>query len=251
MSGVALVTGGAKRIGLAITQALAREGFAVAIHVHDSQAEGERLAGDIRAGGGRACVVAGELSDPAVPARLVAEAVAALGPLTLLVNNASLFEPDGIGALDVGLWERHFAINLRAPVLLVDAFAAQMPVHGEGAVVNIVDQRVLRPVPHFLSYGLSKSALADATVTLAQALAPRIRVNAVGPGPTLANTRQAAEDFAKQAGAIPLGRAVQPDEIAEAVIYLARARSVTGQMIAVDGGQHLAWQTPDVVGIKE
>lgn len=250
MSGVALVTGGSKRIGLAISRRLAAEGFSVAIHVGGSLADGEALAGEIIASGGRACVLAGDLADPDVPKRLVADARAQLGSVTLLVNNASVFEPDGIGEINPALWDLHFAVNLRGPVLLIDAFAAQVVDDG-ASVVNIVDQRVLRPVPHFLSYGLSKAGLASATVTLAQALAPRIRVNAVGPGPTLANSRQGAEDFAKQAGAVLLQRAVLPEEIAEAVLYLARARSVTGQMIAVDGGQHLAWQTPDVVGIKE
>jgi NAD(P)-dependent dehydrogenase (short-subunit alcohol dehydrogenase family) len=247
----ALVTGGARRIGRAIVEALAGAGYAVAVHHGRSRDEAEHLAGNIVARGGRAAAVAADLSDPQAVAALVPAAVAAIGPLTLLVNSASLFERDEMGALDRALFDRHLAVNLAAPVFLADAFARQLPERAEGAIVNILDQRVFRLTPHFLSYTLSKTALWTATQTMAQALAPRIRVNAVGPGPTLANERQSAADFAKQAAAIPLARAVAPEDIADAVIYLARARSVTGQMIAVDGGQHLAWRTPDVDGIVE
>jgi NAD(P)-dependent dehydrogenase (short-subunit alcohol dehydrogenase family) len=176
----------------------------------------------------------------------VAGATAALGPLTLLVNNASLFEDDRAESFDLDLFDRHMAINLRAPLQLARDFAAQVPAHQEAAIINIIDQRVWRLNPLFFSYTLSKSALWSATQTMAQAFAPRIRVNAVGPGPTLANHMQGADTFAREALATPLARAIDPTEIANAVCFLAQARGVTGQMIAVDGGQHLAWKTPDV-----
>ena len=199
----------------------------------------------------RAAIVTGDLADPAAVDRLVPQARAALGPVTLLVNNASVFLPDDVRGLDPAVWEHHFAVNLRAPVFLAGAFAAQVPPEGEGAVVNILDQRVWKLTPQFFSYTLAKAALRTATITMAQALAPRVRVNAVGPGPTLMSARQDPEAFARQTAALPLGTGPTPEDIAEAVLMLAEARTVTGQMIAPDGGQHLAWQTPDVVGVSE
>lgn len=251
MKQTALVTGGARRIGRRIVERLGQEGYAVAIHCNRSTGEAEVAAARIRSAGGKAAVVEADLADPAAIGGLVNAAVEALGPLTLLVNNASIFEADELTSLSHDGWERHFAINLRAPAFLARDFARQLPDGIEGCIVNIVDQRVWKPTPQFFSYTLTKAALFAATRTMAQALAPRIRVNAVGPGPTLANERQADEDFDKQSRAVLLGHGGTPDEIAEAVLYLARARSVTGQMIAVDGGQHLAWETPDVVGIRE
>ncbi len=251
MDKIALVTGGARRIGRSIVLKLAAEGYSVAIHCHNSLTEAEELATRIAGSGGRATVVRANLREPREVARIVPEAVRALGPLTLLVNNASLFEPDELLTLEDESWDRHFAANLRAPVFLARDFARQLPQDREGSIVNIIDQRVWKPTPHFFSYGLTKAALFSATQTMAQALAPRIRVNAVGPGPTLTGERQSEEDFARQSASVLLGHGGTPAEIAEAVLYLARARSVTGQMIAVDGGQHLAWETPDVVGIKE
>ncbi|MFC4172261.1 SDR family oxidoreductase [Microvirga sp. GCM10011540] len=251
MMQTALVTGAARRIGHRIVERLAREGYAVAIHCNRSTWEAEDLAARIRSDGGSAAVVRADLADSVAVGRLVDDAARALGPLTLLVNNASEFEPDEVGSLTHARWDRHFAVNLRAPAFLAQDFARQLPADRDGCIVNIVDQRVWKPTPQFFSYTLTKAALFTATQTMAQALAPRIRVNAVGPGPTLANERQEDEDFAKQSRAVLLGRGSAPDEIADAVLYLARARSVTGQMIAVDGGQHLAWETPDVAGIRE
>jgi NAD(P)-dependent dehydrogenase (short-subunit alcohol dehydrogenase family) len=240
----ALVTGGARRIGRAIVLALARAGHAVAIHVRRAGPEAQALAAEIAGAGGRAAVVTADLTDHDEVAALVPHAAAAIGPLTLLVNNASAFEADEIGTLDRARFDRHFAINLRAPVFLAEAFAAQAP--DGSAIVNILDQRVLRPTPHFLSYGLSKSALHAATTTLAQALAPRLRVNAVAPGPTLPNPRQDADAFARYAGAMPLGHGPSPEEIAEAVLFLARAGNITGVTLPVDGGQHIGWRgTPE------
>lgn len=247
----ALVTGGARRIGRAIVERLAREGFAVAIHYGRSRREAEALAAGIVARGGRACAVQGDLSDADAVARLAPEAASRLGPLTLLVNNASEFEPDEIETLTQERWDRHFAVNLRAPAFLARDFAAQLPDGESGLIVNLLDQRVWKTTPHFFSYQLTKSALLTATRTMAQALAPRIRVNAIGPGPTLTNVRQGDEDFRKQEEATPLRRGASPEEIAEAVVFFERMGAVTGQMIALDGGQHLAWETPDVVGIRE
>jgi NAD(P)-dependent dehydrogenase (short-subunit alcohol dehydrogenase family) len=247
----ALVTGGARRIGRAIVERLASAGYAVAIHCHRSDHEAHALKRALQAKGARAEVVAADLADGAALAALVRGARTALGPLTLLVNNASAFEPDDIHSLDEALWERHFRINLRAPVFLARDFAKQVREGGEGAIVNVVDQRVWKPTPQFFSYTLSKSALFTATLTMAQAFAPRIRVNAVGPGPTLASSRQRQDDFARQGASVPLGHGPRPEEIAEAVLFLANAKSVTGQMLAVDGGQHLAWETPDVLAAAE
>lgn len=247
-----LVTGGAQRIGRSIVERLAREGYGVAIHCRRSADVAEEIAARIRSAGGRAAVVQADLADAAAVERLVDDAARGLGsPLTLLVNNASEFEPDEVTTLSQERWDRHFAVNLRAPAFLARDFARQLPRDAEGSIVNIVDQRVWKLTPQFFSYTLTKAALFSATQTMAQALAPRIRVNAIGPGPTLANERQGDEDFNKQASAVLLGHGGTPEEIADAVVYLANARSVTGQMIAVDGGQHLAWETPDVVGIKE
>jgi NAD(P)-dependent dehydrogenase (short-subunit alcohol dehydrogenase family) len=251
MAGVALVTGGAKRIGRSIVQRLASEGYSIAIHCNRSVADAEALARDIRAHGGAATVVVADLSDAAAVERLIPDARQALGPLTLLVNNASAFEPDEAQTLTLARWEHHFAVNLRSPAFLARDFARQLPEGAAGCIVNVVDQRVWKLTPQFFSYTLTKAALFTATQTLAQALAPRIRVNAVGPGPTLVGARQEEADFAKQSAAVLLGRGGTADEIAEAVLYLAKARSVTGQMIAVDGGQHLAWETADVVGFAE
>ncbi len=253
MERAVLVTGAAKRIGRAIALALAGEGYAVAVHYGRSREAADALVAETEAMGGRACAVQGDLADARDVARLVPEAASRLGlPLTMLVNNASQFEPDDLIDLDPAQWERHFAINLRAPAFLVRDFARQCPEGVDGLVVNLLDQRVWKPTPHFFSYQLTKSALWTATQTMAQALAPRgIRVNAIGPGPTISNTRQGDADFRKQTEATPLKRGATPEEIAKSVVFLAATPAMTGQMLALDGGQHLAWETPDVVGIRE
>jgi NAD(P)-dependent dehydrogenase (short-subunit alcohol dehydrogenase family) len=244
----ALVTGAARRIGRTIALALHEAGYAVAIHTQQSRGDADALRDEIGRKGGRAAVVMADLADHAAVARLVPEAREAVGPLTLLVNNASSFERDDIGALDVVRFDRQLAVNLRAPIFLAEAFAAQALENA--SIVNILDQRVLKPTPQFVSYTLSKSALHSATRMLAQALAPKVRVNAVAPGPTWQSARQTAEDFARQAAAVPLQRESSPHDVAAAVVYLSGARSVTGVTIAVDGGQHLAWQTPDASGVE-
>jgi NAD(P)-dependent dehydrogenase (short-subunit alcohol dehydrogenase family) len=247
----ALVTGAARRIGAAIARDLAAHGWHVALHANTSVVEAEAVAAEIRGRGGDATVVAGDLSDLAALAPLIDAAVAAIGPIGLLVNNASEFEPDEIGALDPARFERHLRVDLVSPCLLADLWAARLPAEMGGQVINVVDQRVLRPTPKFFSYTLAKSALWTATRTMAQALAPRIRVNALGPGPSFRNTRQSDDDFARQSAAVPLGHGPEPAEFGRAVRFLADMPSVTGQMICLDGGQHLAWETPDVVGVGE
>ncbi|MBS9478604.1 SDR family oxidoreductase [Ancylobacter radicis] len=242
---VALVTGGGVRIGRAISLAMAGAGYDIAVHARLAKPAVEATLAEIRGLGARAALVTGDLAEMTAVEALIPEATAALGAPSLLVNNASEFHPDALGSLEPGIWERHMACNLRAPVFLTQAFAAALPEGVAGAVVNIIDQRVWKPTPAYLSYAIAKNGLWAATRMLAQALAPRIRVNAVGPGPTLANDRQDGEAFAYQSRAVLLGRGPTPEEIAGAVLYLARAASITGQMIAVDGGQHLAWQTPD------
>ncbi len=239
----ALVTGGALRIGRAIVLALARAGYAVAIHANKSLADAEALRDDIARGGGQAGVVAADLADHDAVMGLMPAAAAAVGPLTLLVNNASAFEPDEVGSLDRERFDRQLAINLRAPVFLAQAFAAQAP--AGGSIVNVLDQRVYRPGPGFFSYGLSKSALYVATTTLAQGLAPHVRVNAVAPGPTLANVWHGDDVFKRRTAAMPLGHGPAPEEVADAVLFLAQAKNITGETIAVDGGQHIVWNRED------
>ncbi|KAF0118888.1 MAG: short-chain dehydrogenase/reductase SDR [Xanthobacteraceae bacterium] len=248
--GTALVTGGARRIGRAIVEALADAGYAVAIHAHRSGTEAEALAAAIAGRGGRATVVSADLAEPAEVDALVAASARALGaPLTLLVNNASEFVEDHLGSLTREVWNRQFRVNIQTPSMLAQDFAAQAP--AGSSIVNITDQRVFKPTPHFYSYALTKVALTAATVAMAQALAPRIRVNAVAPGPSLQGVRQGLEDFARQQAATLTGGGSPPSAIAEAVLYLARATAVTGVTLPVDGGQHLMWQTPDVVGVSE
>ncbi len=239
----ALITGGGRRIGAAIALALSRAGYAVVLHANRSRGDAEALAAKIEKSGGKAVVILADLADAKAVGGLI-PAAAAFAPLTLLVNNASVFEEDEIGTLDRADFEATMAINLTAPLFLAQAFAAQAKTGSDASIVNIVDQRVLRPTPKFFSYTMSKSALHAATVTLAQALAP-LRVNAVAPGPVLPSPRQTEAQFTEQAAAVPLGRGPSPEDIAAAVVYLAAATSVTGVTLPVDGGQHLAWRTAD------
>jgi len=239
-----LVTGAAKRLGRAIALHLAGAGWNVAIHYHGSATEAEEVADAARGSGVKAATFKANLSREEETAGLIGRAAAELGPLTALVNSASIFENDDWQSASRASWDAHMETNLRAPFLLSQTFARQVP--GKGAIVNIVDQRVLKPTPQFISYSLSKAGLHWITTTLAQALGPNIRVNAIGPGPTMRNARQSEEDFARQRDATVLKRGAEPDDVAKAVQYLLEADAVTGQMLAVDGGQHLIWQTPDV-----
>ena len=242
--GVALVTGGARRIGRAVCLKLASAGFDVAIHHHASGDEAEALAAKIADLGRRAIALKADLRDETAVRALVPQAASALGLVTALVNNASVFEDDRVGGLSRESWDRHIETNLRAPIVLAEAFAGQ---GGEGVIVNLLDQKVLKPDPRFFSYSLSRNGLWWATRTLAQALAPRIRVNGVGPGPTLPSIHQTQAEFDAEAAGTLLQRSGDPEAVADAVLWLIDATLVTGQMIAVDGGQHLAWRTPDIV----
>jgi NAD(P)-dependent dehydrogenase (short-subunit alcohol dehydrogenase family) len=235
----ALVTGGAHRIGRAIALALADAGFSVAVHRHGSAAD--ETAAEIRARGVAATVLVADLADEAAVERLVPDATAALGPLGVLVNNASVFNRDSWNDATRANWDVHMETNLRAPFVLMQRFAAALPAAAEGLVVNMLDQRVWSLTPHFVTYTVSKAALWTLTQTMALALAPRIRVNGIGPGPALPSTRQTAEQFARQSASVPLGHGTSPDEVARAVLALLAMPSVTGQMLALDGGQHLQW----------
>jgi NAD(P)-dependent dehydrogenase (short-subunit alcohol dehydrogenase family) len=242
--GWALVTGGARRIGQALALEAAESGHDVIIHARD-EGSAQDTVERVRAFGRRAAIITADLADAGACEGLIARAP---GPISLLVNCASMFEDDRIETLDRDRFDETLAINLRAPLLLARGFATALAPDARGLIVNILDQRVWRLNPQFFSYTLSKAALWNATQTLAQALAPRIRVNAIGPGPTIASKHQSPETFAAEAAAVPLGAGAAPAEIGAALRYLIEATSVTGQMIAVDGGQHLAWRTPDVVG---
>lgn len=248
---VALVTGGARRIGAIIVRDLAEAGFSVAIHCNSSRTEADALAQELTDAGKRVCVVQADLSDMDAVAGLVPAVAAELGSLGLLVNNASIFDDDAADNFDWETWDKHFDVHLKAPVLLGQKLVAGLPEEASGLIVNIIDQRVWRPTPRFFSYTLSKSALWTATRTMAQSFAPRVRVNAIGPGPTLMNQRQDPVDFQQQVDALLLKRGPELSEFAQTIRFLWEARSVTGQMIALDGGQHLAWKTPDVYGVVE
>ena len=234
----ALVTGGAQRVGEAIVRALAAAGFRVAIHYNTSQTRAEALAAEL----GQATPLQADLADEAATAALIPRATAALGPIGILVNNASVFERDEWNDATRTSWDRHLEPNLRAPFTLMQAMAAALPATAQGAIVNLLDQRVWSLTPHFVSYTVSKAALWSLTQQMALALAPKgIRVNAIGPGPALPSTRQTPEQFARQSASVPLRHGTSPDEIARAVLALLALPSVTGQMLALDGGQHLQW----------
>jgi NAD(P)-dependent dehydrogenase (short-subunit alcohol dehydrogenase family) len=247
----ALITGAAKRIGRQLALDLADAGYSIAVHCNASLHEAEEVAALIRAKGRRAIVVQGDLSRIETPELITAAAVAALGPLDLLINNASIFEPDEAESISPESWAQHQDTNLRAPIMLAQAFAKQLPRDEHGNVINIIDQRVLKLNPRFFSYTLSKTGLWTATRTLAQALAPRIRVNAIGPGPALPSARMDQAEFDKQAGLTLLGRGTSPQEISAVTRFILSQPALTGQMIALDGGQHLVWQTPDITEVNE
>ena len=242
---VALVTGGARRLGRAIAVKLAAEGWDVAVHCHKSTAEAETVAAEIRKLGRRAAVVQADLGREAEVEALIPQVSNALGPITCLVNNASVFEMDKVDTATRESWDKHIETTLRAPVVLSQAFARQLPEGSDGNIVNLLDQRVWKLTPYFLSYTVAKMGLWTLTRTLALALAPRIRVNGIGPGPTLPSPRQSDEQFKAQTAAMPLGHGASAEEIAAGVIYILSSPSMTGQMIALDGGEHLGWQVPN------
>ena len=240
----ALVTGAGKRIGRAIALSLGRAGWAVAVHYRESRPEAEEVAREIVAAGGQAAALRADLTREEQAEALVPQATAALGPLGCLVNSASVFENDEALTVTRDSWDRHLATNLRAPFVLMQAFARQLPAEADGAIINLLDERVWNLTPHFVSYTLSKVGLWTLTQTMALALAPRIRVNGIGPGPALPSPRQSEAQFRRQQELMPLRRGTTPEEIAAAVQFILSAQSMTGQMIALDGGQHLGWAQP-------
>ncbi len=247
----ALVTGAAKRIGRAIVEDLAANGFAVAIHANRSIEAAENFAAELRQKGFRAISLQANLTDAQATNDLLKRASEALGPIDLLVNNASAFHNDSAHHFDAAAWEEHFALHVRAPSILAAAFAEQLPASDAGLIVNVIDQRVWALNPGFYSYTLSKAALWTATQTMAQSFAPRIRVNALGPGPTVRSARQSEEDFQAQVAGLIMKAGPGFGEFGRTIRFLYDTPSITGQMIALDGGQHLAWQTPDVAEITE
>ena len=246
-----LITGAARRIGRCIALDLAKAGCSIAIHYNQSEKDAHDLAEQINGSGTRAVTVQGDLSRHDMPEAIVAEARCKLGGLTCLINNASIFNPDEVGSISQSSWAEHLDTNLRAPVFLSQAFAAQFDSGNPGNIINVIDQRVWKLNPRFFSYTASKSALWTVTRTLAQALAPRIRVNAIGPGPALPNIRMDEDDFSRQKKATLLQRGTSPQEISDAARFILSAPAMTGQMIVLDGGQHLVWQTPDIVDVNE
>lgn len=237
----ALVTGGARRLGRAIALALAGAGCDIALHARAASADAEATLAAIRATGRRAALLTADLTREAATSGLIGAATAAVGPLGILVNNASVFERDAWDTATRASWDAHLEPNLRAPFVLTQGFARALPARAEGAVINMLDQRVWSLTPHFVSYTVSKAALWALTQSLALALAPRIRVNAIGPGPALPSARQTEAQFAAQCAMTPLGRGTSPEEVARAVLAILSLPAMTGQMIALDGGQHLQW----------
>ncbi len=256
----ALITGAGKRLGQAMALYLAGRGYDVAVHYAGSAEGAAETVAQVQAMGRRAVALQADLLDEAQVQSLLPRAIEALGgPFTVLVNNASVFEYDNLHSATRRSWDRHFESNLRAPFVLTQAFAAQAPETGRdaageplatGLIVNMIDQRVRKLTPEFSTYTLAKMGLWALTQTAAQGLAPAIRVNAIGPGPTLQGARQSAQHFANQRANTVLGRGANPSDITAALGYFLDAPGVTGQLLCVDGGQHLGWKTPDVLGVE-
>jgi len=259
-AGVALVTGGARRLGREMALALAGRGYDIALHFAHANDAAKETAREIEALGVSARLFQADLTNEKQTQGLIPEVANAFDqPLSVLINNASIFEYDTLETATRKSWDRHMESNLRAPFVLTQAFAAQAPQAGIDAneepvaralVLNMIDQRIRKLTPEFMSYTIAKMGLWALTQTAARALAPRIRVNAIGPGPTLQGARQSAEHFANQRAATVLKRGANPRDIVAAMTYFLDAESVTGQILCVDGGQHLAWQTPDVIGVE-
>ena len=243
--GVALVTGAAQRIGRALALEAGRLGYAVAVHYLRSEAAARETVAMITGAGGRAEAFGADLAAEADVQKLMPRVAASLGPVTCLVNNASTFERDEVDSVTRASWDAHLETNLRAPFVLAQALAAGLPRDAEANVVNLLDQRVWNLTPHFVSYTVSKVALWGLTQSIALALAPRVRVNAIGPGPALPSPRQSDAQFAQQSARLPLGRGTTPEQICAAFRFILQTPSLTGQMIALDGGQHLGWSFPN------
>ncbi|WP_419798848.1 MAG: SDR family oxidoreductase [Terasakiella sp.] len=245
MNKVALITGAAHRIGAYIAQEMARQGWAIALHYHGSRTDAENVCQAIEQSGGTACAFSADFSNEDDVQNLIPAIIAQMGRVDALINNASVFENDTAYDATRESWDLHMAVNLRAPFVLSQKFVAALPTGISGNIINIIDQRVWNLTPHFASYTISKAALWTMTQTLAQAFAPNVRVNAIGPGPTLASARQSAEDFEQQYLSVPLKKPTDLVEISNAVLYILRAQAMTGQMIALDGGEHLGWAQGD------
>lgn len=250
-SKVALVTGASRRIGRAIALDLAAHGWAVAVHYRCSRDAAAQTVSDIEAAGGSAIALQADLANTEGIRGLIPACERQFGAPTCLINNASEFLLDTVHTATPESWDTHLDINLKAPVFLAQSLASHLPEAAAGNVINIIDQRVWRLTPDFFSYTISKAGLWTATRTLAQALAPRVRVNAIGPGPVFRSIHQTEKEFAAEASSTLLGHGPTPAELADAVRFILAAPALTGQMIALDGGQHLAWETPDVADIAE
>ena len=250
MTKTVLITGAAHRIGRAVALGLAEDGWQIVIHYSNSENAANELAQIITDKGGDAKTLQANLGDAGETSSLISRAMETVGPLSALINNASVFERDEVATLTDDSWDMHLNVNLKAPAILMRDFAKQAQAGGN--IINIIDQRVWRLNPDFISYTVSKTGLWTLTQTFAQALAEQqIRVNGIGPGPTLANQRQNPEEFEKQTRLVPLGSGANPQDIIDGVRYILSAQAMTGQMIALDGGQHLAWKTPDVTEVVE
>ncbi len=242
MNATALITGAGNRIGAAIAIDLAAAGKAVVVHFNRSADDAEKLVTSIVEKGGRAALQQADLTDRSQRGDLIGNAAKHFGPLDILVNNASVFEPDSARSIDEELWDTHFCLHGEAPMFLARDFAAQLPAGTRGNIINIIDERVLRDAPGYFSYNLSKSVLWTATRTLAQSLAPDIRVNAIGPGPILPHARQSDQQFQDAISRLPLQASATPQDIAKAVRFLLDMAAMTGQMLVLDGGEHLDWR---------
>ena len=250
MTKTVLITGAAHRIGRAVALGLIKDNWKVIIHYSNSGQAANELAQNINEKGGNVETLQANLADASETASLISRAVDIAGPLSALINNASVFERDEVTTLSDDSWDMHLNVNLKAPAILMRDFAKQAQARSN--IINIIDQRVWRLNPDFISYTVSKTGLWTLTQTFAQALAEQqIRVNGIGPGPTLANQRQNPEEFEKQTRLVPLGKGANPQDIIDGVRYILSAQAMTGQMIALDGGQHLAWKTPDVTEVIE
>ena len=247
----ALITGAGQRIGRACALALADMGYAVAVHYHRSQEPADATAAAVRDKGGKAVALAADLADEDAVRTLLPRAAEPLGPIGVLVNNASVFGNDTVDTVTREGWDEHLAVNLRAPFVLMQEFARLLPAAGGGNIINLLDERVWSLTPYFVSYTLSKAGLWTLTQTMAMALVPRIRVNGIGPGPTLPSPRQSHEQFLQQCRSMPLQRGTAPEEVAAALRFILGAPAMTGQMIALDGGQHLGWAQPRQSGVVE
>lgn len=247
----AIITGAAQRLGREMALHLARNGWDITVHYHTSAKPAEDVCQQIQAHGVKAHAVQANLSAPKDTSAFIDTAVSNLGEAGVLINNASTFEPDAITDFGPNDWDKHMQPNFQAPITLAKAFAQHLPPTSHGLIINMTDQRVWRTNPNYFTYTLSKCALWAATPVMAQALAPRVRVNAIGPGPVLRNERMSQEDFVAQGQKVPLGRNADVADILSALDFFIHAPSVTGQMLAIDSGQHLAWKTPDVVDVNE